>query len=79
MFQVIADYTGHTMDEVKTEAKRNFAAEFDEYGIPFIKGTSEMNVAEATNFIDKCYMWAHSTWPELNLSTEDYKNALKQL
>jgi len=74
----IADYTGHTKEEVKVWAKETFAATYDEYGIAFLQHTSEMATAECAEFIDKIYMQAHINWPEIRIETPDEYNRMTQ-
>ena len=58
VFGVIADYTGHTADEVKVRAKQLFASSVDSHGIPFLEHTAKMDTERCSKFTEDVMAWA---------------------
>lgn len=67
IFGEIADYTGHTLEEIKTEMKRLFASSVDAHGLPYLEHTSQMDTARCSKFTEDVVGWAAM---ELGLSIE---------
>jgi len=54
---LLSVYTGFTLEEIKSIAKRKFAGKYTKDGVNFIRETKNMNKEEMTTFIEKLRLW----------------------
>jgi len=71
----IGEEIGYTMLELKEIIKLEYLIEVDSNGLMRVKGTSELNKEEFTDFIKKIYEdWLPRYFPEIKIPTiEEYK------
>lgn len=58
IFQMIADHTGDSMEDVKSALKIMFLGYMSKSGLRAVKDTSRLNTKELEEFNEKCRIWA---------------------
>jgi hypothetical protein len=58
IFQMIADHTGDSMEDVKSALKIMFLSYTTKSGLRAVKETSRLNTKQLEEFNEKCRIWA---------------------
>ena len=57
VYKVIADYTGHDVDQIHANMKRLFASTLDEKGLIITEETHRMDTVRMTKYIEDIRRW----------------------